>query len=246
MNFMGMTKIMGKCTSLLTLPLLLLGACTTEPLLDEGLAPADTGVIAGDVLILVPTVAAHPVVLYLSRVDFDEQGNPQISLANISVVPADEMSQGDDEGVARTGEYVFSQVEPGYYVLTGIVDVDENFNPLLPTAEANPNPDLEGGYANLTTGDPIFEIQPGQIADEINVIFSVPATLPDAPTATPPPATPELPTPTVAPTPELPSPTAAPTPDLETPTLPVDETPVPTEAPTSTAEPTPEPGTPTP
>lgn len=141
---------------------------------DEGLAPDATSVIAGDAVVSVPLPEAHPVVLFLVMV----RGADGIPLAepvnvDVTVVPASQLSQGG--GGVRTGPYAFGLVSPAVYVVQGIVDVDENFNPLVPTLATPTAPDLLGGYADVVSGELIpIAIEPGAVVGEVTVLFASP------------------------------------------------------------------------
>jgi hypothetical protein len=154
-----------------------LAGCTTGPPIDEGLAPPLTGVISGDAVIAVPLDAPHRVVIFLTQVTVSEQG-PVYNPVNVAVIPGDMFFEGEVEGTTalRTGHYLFSQVPAGSYVVSGIVDVDENFNPLVPTTDPATDADLEGAYVDPATGAPkLIPVEPGDTLGEINVIFAVPA-----------------------------------------------------------------------
>lgn len=167
--------------------------CTTSPPVDDGLASAEGAVLAGDVVILAPMEEAHPVILFLTRVSTDETGSPIVDesgrlvteTADVAVVPEGALTQGDDAGFGRTGRYTLSPVRPGLYALGGFVDVDENFNLTAPAAPPDPDPDLYGGWQNLGTGDQLFLLSAGQVADEINVWFMPAATPASTPSPTP-------------------------------------------------------------
>jgi hypothetical protein len=141
---------------------------------DHGLAPDETSVIAGDAVISVPLPEAHPVVLFLVMV----RGADGIPLdppvnVDVTVIPTPQLSQGGD-GV-RTGPYAFGLVSPAVYVVQGIVDVDENFNPLVPTLATPTAPDLLGGYADVVSGELIpIPIEPGAVVGEVNVLVASP------------------------------------------------------------------------
>jgi hypothetical protein len=141
---------------------------------DHGLAPEATSVIAGDAVISVPLPEAHPVVLFLVMVAADD-GIPLAEPLNVdvTVIPTPQLSQGGD-GV-RTGPYAFGLVSPAVYIVQGIVDVDENFNPLVPTLATPTAPDLLGGYADVLTGELIpIVIEPGAVVGEVTVLFASP------------------------------------------------------------------------
>ncbi len=141
---------------------------------DNGLAPDATSVIAGDAVISVPLPDAHPVVLFLVMV----AGADGIPLSapvnvNVTVIPTSQLSQGG-AGV-RTGPYAFGLVSPAVYIVQGIVDVDENFNPLDPALAAPTAADLLGGYADVLSGELIpIAIDPGDVVGEITVLFASP------------------------------------------------------------------------
>jgi hypothetical protein len=156
----------------LTLAVVFAAACG-DPENDHGLAPDATSVIAGDAVISVPLPEAHPVVLFLVMVAAAD-GIP-VSPVNVdvTVVPTSQLSQGGD-GV-RTGPYAFGLVSPAVYVVQGIVDVDENFNPLVPTLAAPTAPDLLGGYADVQSGELIpIVIEPDDVVGEVTVLFASP------------------------------------------------------------------------
>jgi len=140
--------------------------------IDQGLAPDATSVVAGDAVISVPLPEAHPVVLFLVMVTTAD-GVPLSPPVNVdvTVVPTSQLSQGGD-GV-RTGPYAFGLVSPAVYVVQGIVDVDENFNPLVPTLATPTAPDLLGGYADVQSGELIpIVIEPGDVVGEVTVLFA--------------------------------------------------------------------------
>ena len=66
-------------------------------------------------------------------------------------------------------------VSPAVYVVQGIVDVDENFNPLVPTLATPTAADLLGGYADVLSGELIpIPIEPGAVVGEVTVLFASP------------------------------------------------------------------------
>lgn len=154
---------------------LTLAACQgAEPDLDPGLAPPATSVIAGDAVVVVPLADAHPIVLLLARVA-DATGAPidPPAIANVTVIPAEQLDEGGD-GV-RTGRYAFGQVAPAVYVVQGLVDVDQNFNPLVPSMAMASEADLLGGYADVMTGALIpIPLGPGEVEGEATVLFARP------------------------------------------------------------------------
>lgn len=146
-----------------------LAACLTDPLLDEGLEPAETSVISGDAVILTPMVA-HKVVLFLTAIGDD--GYPMETPTNLTVIPASEMVAEDGLSSILTGRYTFPLVPPGDYVVTGIVDVDDNFVPVGEGAQPSAA-DLAGGYVDPTTGGLIvLSVGAGEVRDEVNVLFA--------------------------------------------------------------------------
>ncbi len=152
--------------------LLMFTACFSEPPVDDGLSPPQSGVIAGDAVILTPIDAPHPVVLFLTNISVDEDGMPVYTTANLTVIPEDALSEGGAENGARTGAFAFPQVPPGTYVVSGIVDVDENFNPLVPELAGPSAGDVPGGYVDPTTGALIpITLTGTEIIGEITVIF---------------------------------------------------------------------------
>ena len=169
-------------TAVKTLPLALLlsvvvllgpgAGCAGDVDLDPGLAPTLTGVIAGDAVVAVPLADAHPVVVFLLKIaDADGLLLPQQVTADVSVIPEFRFAEGAS-GV-RTGPFAFGLVPPGTYVVAGIVDVDENFNLLVPALAVPTAADLLGGYVDLATGALIpVPIEPGQLEGEVTVMFA--------------------------------------------------------------------------
>jgi hypothetical protein len=70
---------------------------------------------------------------------------------------------------------MFGLVAPGAYIVTGLVDADDNFNLLVPALAAPSAADLLGAYADVTTGQPItILLEPDQVVGEVTVMFAVP------------------------------------------------------------------------
>lgn len=160
------------------LGLLLAAGCDDDPDVDGGLAPEDTSVVAGDAVIVVPLPDPHPVVLFLTMVA-DSTGTPLAQPANVdvTVIPEAALAEGGD-GV-RTGPYTFGLVTPAAYVVSGIVDMDENFNPLVPELAAPSPGDLLGGHADVVTGQLIpIRVGPNQVVGEVTVMFVPPPPAP--------------------------------------------------------------------
>jgi len=158
--------------------LFLATGCDEDPDVDDGLAPEDTSVIAGDAVIAVPLPDPHPVVLFLTMVA-DATGNPLAQPANVdvTVIPESALAEGGD-GV-RTGPFTFGLVAPAAYVVSGIVDMDENFNPLVPALAMPTAGDLLGGHADVLTGQLItIPVGPNQVVGEVTVMFAPPRPAP--------------------------------------------------------------------
>jgi len=159
-----------------SLALALAAGCAAggDPDVDEGLAPDDTSVISGDAVIAVPLAEPHPVVLFLAMVAGPTgQPLPAPAIVNLTVIPAAVLAQGGD-GV-RTGPYTFGLVAPAVYVVQGIVDVDENFNALVPALARPTAADVPGGYVDLATGMLIpIPVGPNQVIGEVTVMFAPP------------------------------------------------------------------------
>jgi len=152
----------------------LAAGCNQDPDVDEGLAPTSTSVISGDAVIAVPIASPHPVVLFLSMVA-DATGTPlaEPTIVDVTVIPKSVLAQGGD-GV-RTGPFTFGLVSPAVYVVSGIVDVDENFNLLVPELAAPTAADLPGGYADVATGQLItILVEPNKVVGEVTVMFAPP------------------------------------------------------------------------
>jgi hypothetical protein len=159
----------------------LVAGCDEDPDVDEGLAPAPSSVISGNAVVAVPLPDAHPAVLFLARVA-DAEGIPLAEpvTVDVTVIPESLLAEGGD-GV-RTGPFTFGLVAPGAYVVTGIVDVDDNFNLLVPQLAAPSAADLLGAYADVTTGQPItILLQPDQVVGEVTVMFAIPPPSDQAP-----------------------------------------------------------------
>ena len=154
--------------------LALASGCDEDPDVDHGLAPAPTSVISGSAVVAVPLPDAHAAVLFLSMVA-DAAGTPLAQPANVdvTVVAASLLAEGGD-GV-RTGPFTFGLVPPGVYVVTGLVDVDDNFDLLVPALATPSAADLLGAYADVTTGQPIaIQLAPDQVVGEVTVMFAIP------------------------------------------------------------------------
>jgi hypothetical protein len=159
---------------LLAVSLTLAAGCSGDPDVDEGLAPGESSVISGDAVIAFPLADPHPVVLFLGLVA-DSAGAPLDPpvIADVTVIPEFVLAEGGD-GV-RTGPFVFGLVSQGAYVVSGIVDVDENFNLLVPELAVPTAADLRGGYANVVTGELItILVEPNQVVGEVTVVFVTP------------------------------------------------------------------------
>ncbi|HKE13251.1 MAG TPA: hypothetical protein VKB80_00175 [Kofleriaceae bacterium] len=154
--------------------LALAAGCDEDPDVDQGLAPEPSSVISGSAVVAVPIPDAHPAILFLSLVA-DAEGTPLAEPAkvDVTVVSASLLAEGGD-GV-RTGPFTFGLVTPGVYVVTGLVDVDDNFNLLVPELAAPSAADLLGAYADVTTGQPIsILLGPDQVVGEVTVMFAIP------------------------------------------------------------------------
>jgi hypothetical protein len=154
--------------------LLALAGCDADPDIDRGLAPTGTAVITGDAVVAVPIPEAHPVVLFL-RMVVDDSGTPlqEPPTVDVTVIPAAAFAEGG--GGVRTGPFTFGQVAPATYVVAGIVDVDENFNLLVPDLAGPSAADLLGGHADVATGQLIpIAIDENEVIGEVTVMFARP------------------------------------------------------------------------
>jgi len=114
------------------------------------------------------------VVLFLTMVA-DANGNPLEEPARIDVTVVPESLLGEGGDGVRTGPFAFGLVPPAAYVVGGIVDVDENFNLLVPELAVPTAADLTGGYADVATGELItILLEPNQVAGEVTVMFASP------------------------------------------------------------------------
>lgn len=146
--------------------------CADNLDIDPGLAPIESGVIAGDAVVAVPLDDAHPVVLFL-LMTADADGTPQAApvSVNVTIIPKSEFAEGAS-GV-RTGPFAFGLVSPATYLVAGIVDVDENFNPLDPALAMPTPPDLLGGYIDVASRSLIpITVEPGLVTGEVTVMFA--------------------------------------------------------------------------
>jgi hypothetical protein len=161
-------------TPLITLLLALVTGCLGDPDVDQGLAPARTSVVAGDAVVAVPLPEPRRAVLFLLMVaDADGNPVPGPNAADVTIIPESAFAEGGN-GV-RTGSFAFGLVSPGTYNVAGIVDVDQNFDLLVPELALPSAADLLGGYADVVTGELIpIEIEPNQFMGEVTVLFSPP------------------------------------------------------------------------
>jgi hypothetical protein len=159
---------------LVILPLALTAGCAGDPDVDRGLAPDDAGAVAGDAVIVAPLPEPHRAILFLMMVaDADGNPVPGPNAADVTIIPESAFAEGGD-GV-RAGSFAFSLVQPATYTVAGIVDVDDNFDLLVPELALPSAGDLLGGYADVATGQLIpFRIQPNQLMGEVTVLFSPP------------------------------------------------------------------------
>ena len=165
----------GRTLALGAAALLGLAGCFSDPEIDTGLAPALTAVISGDALVLIPLAEPHPVVLLLYAIGGD--GVPASVPTNVTVIPENALSQSEDaQGNAiRSGRFTFPQVPAGTYIVQGLVDVDENFNILVPQLSVPTAADLLGAYVDPSNGAYILiDVEEGEEAGEVNVIFAQP------------------------------------------------------------------------
>lgn len=150
--------------------------CVEAPPVDEGLAPVELGVIEGTALVLAPLTAPAPVVLFLYELAVDESTGTvvPVGLANLTVIPGDDLFQsvGEDGRPVYTGDFSFPQVSPaGMYSITGLVDVDGNFNPL--TAPAATPGDIAGGYVAYPTSTLLpVTVTGGEVTGQVTVFLS--------------------------------------------------------------------------
>lgn len=145
-----------------------------DPDVDQGLAPEASSVVSGDAVIAVPIAEPHPIVIFLQMVaDADGAALAQPTGVDVTVIPESVLSEGGD-GV-RTGPFTFGLVPPAVYIVSGIVDVDENFNLLVPELATPTAGDLVGGYADVVSGELItIAVQPNQVIGEVTVMFAAP------------------------------------------------------------------------
>ena len=156
----------------LVLCLALSAGCADDLEIDPGLAPTEAGVIAGDAVVTVPLDDAHPVVLFL-LMTADAGGTPLAAplSVDVTIIPKFHLAEGAS-GV-RTGPFAFGLVSPATYFVAGIVDVDENFDPLDPALAMPTAPDLLGGYIDVTTRALIpISVEPGLVTGEVTVMFA--------------------------------------------------------------------------
>lgn len=158
----------------LAMLLALTAGCDEDPEVDQGLAPDESSVVSGDAVIAIPLADPHPVVLFLVMVATPTGiPLPEPTTVDVTVIPESVLAEGGD-GV-RTGPFAFGLVSPAAYVVTGIVDVDENFSLLVPDRAAPSAADLLGGYANVLTGELItILVEPKQVVGEVTVMFATP------------------------------------------------------------------------
>ncbi len=158
----------------LSLALLLALAACDDPDVDRGLTPTDSSVISGDAVIAIPIADPHPVVLFLVMVA-DGSGSPlpQPTTVNVTVIPESDLAEGGN-GV-RTGPFEFGLVSPAAYIVQGIVDMDDNFNLLVPAQSAPTAADLRGGHADVVSGELItIPVGPNEVVGEVTVMFAIP------------------------------------------------------------------------
>lgn len=154
----------------------LASGCMSDPTLDEALAPPDTSVLEGTALLLYPFEPTHPVILFLTALDPTTYAPASVP-SDITVIPSGSLvaSQAMSEEMpqvpaSRSGMYQFPLVEPGLYVITGFVDMDDNFNPFTSTGPTSG--DVLGGYIDPTTFQPIpVLVGEGEIISQINPLF---------------------------------------------------------------------------
>lgn len=178
--------------SLLAISTLAIGlvstACLWEPPIDEGLSPEEVGVIEGTALIAVPISEPAPIILSLKQVQFDETTGAPIGVlaVNLTVIPAEVLAEGLDADArpVLTGDFTFPLVEPGVYYIEALVDVDNNFHPILsPTATPG---DVVGGYVQLPITDPAnvvalpITVSEGQVVGQITVFLGSVVPYPDS------------------------------------------------------------------
>lgn len=160
---------------LVSLLLALAAGCIGDPDIDQGLAPPRNSVIAGDAVIAVPLPEPRRAILFLLMVA-DEDGNPVPgqTAADVTIIPETAFAEGGN-GV-RTGSFTFGQVPPATYTVAGLVDVDENFDLLVPERALPSAADLLGGHADVVTGELIpIEVESNQFMGEVTVLFSPPS-----------------------------------------------------------------------
>lgn len=146
--------------------------CADDLEIDPGLAPTESGVIAGDAVVTVPLDDPHPAVLFL-LMTVDADGTPLSAplSVDVTIIPKSEFAEGA-AGV-RTGSFAFPLVSPATYLVAGIVDVDENFDPLEPALAMPTAPDLLGGYIDVATRSLIpIAVEPGLVTGEVTVMFA--------------------------------------------------------------------------
>lgn len=159
-------------------------SCVTPPL-DEGLAPAETGVVSGSATVMVPLASPAPIILVLVSVSTDDAGNPDYS--NLTVIPVSELGlDAATQTTVYSGNFTFPLVPEGVYVLSAVADADGNFDPVQfsMTKQLYSVGDVVGAYvmpsAESPTGydyAPIF-VEAGKETSQINVFLTTPITPP--------------------------------------------------------------------
>lgn len=133
------------------LPLLLFSACAWDPPLDPE-APAVRNVLSGEVLVTgTDTVAPTFVLLFDAAAPPPPEGTG--SPLTFAAVPA-EAYTGGGAGV-QAGRFALTGVPDGTWLLTALMDMDGDFQPLLSSHAGATCGDWVGAHlADLSTGEP--------------------------------------------------------------------------------------------
>jgi hypothetical protein len=151
--------------------LLALTSCAYDAA-DNPFADPFPNVISGTVVAGDLTTVEH-VVLLLSAADNPMPPNGKGSPVTFSTVPAGRFSSVD-AGV-RSAPFAVSGVPDGSWLLTALMDRDNNFHPAVPTLAGSTCGDLAGGHLaslSATTFAPI-DVQGGEELSDISVVLGL-------------------------------------------------------------------------
>lgn len=151
----------------MALLLQLLACASTVP--KDPDAPDILNALSGTVVVSGPDVAADTIMVLYNA---DRPPPPAGTGAPVSfaTIPASAFT-GDGAGGVRSAPWALTEVPDGDWLISALVDVDGNFNPITTSNSGATCGDWSGGYyTSLTSGIPaVVSVAGGELLDEITV-----------------------------------------------------------------------------